>query len=97
MAQSLESPSSFNKALLARTAGGTFDGAHYELKKLRDQWFSRQVHYVRTVDYIGYDKESGIYIFDRFGFYQGQLLNTTNLILLRRTSINSKPMLKITR
>ncbi|WP_163831855.1 toprim domain-containing protein [Spartinivicinus ruber] len=72
--QSLESPSSFNKALLARTAGGTFDGAHYELKKLRDQWFSRQVHYVRTVDYIGYDRESGIYIFDQFGFYQGQLL-----------------------
>ncbi len=70
---SFDSPASFNKSLLVRTPGGTFDGRANDLKKLRDEWFNKKISYVKTVPFIGYDKESKVYIFPDFAFHNGKL------------------------
>ncbi|BES69745.1 toprim domain-containing protein [Marinobacter nanhaiticus D15-8W] len=68
----LESPSAFNKALLNRTAGGTFDGDARDLKRLRDQWFNRRISYVHTIPFVGYYRDAGSYVFPGFGYHKGQ-------------------------
>ena len=70
----LESPASFNKALLNQAPGATFDGSANQLKIIRDQWFDKGVMIVDTVSFIGYDKESEIYVFPEFGYSKGQYL-----------------------
>jgi hypothetical protein len=70
----LESPGSFNKALLIYAPGCTFDGEAWQFKIMRDKWFNDGIDYVQTVPFIGYEKQSGIYIFPEFAYYQGRLL-----------------------
>lgn len=70
----LESPASFNKALLMYAPGCTFDGEAWQFRILRDKWFNDGIDYVSTVPFIGYEKQSGIYIFPEFAFYQGRVL-----------------------
>lgn len=74
MGGALESPAAFNKALLVYAPGCTFDGEAWQFRILRDKWFNHGIDYVSTVPFIGYDKQSGIYIFPQFAFYQGRLL-----------------------
>ncbi|BFM20480.1 toprim domain-containing protein [Gilvimarinus japonicus] len=70
----LESPGSFNKALLNQAPGATFDGSANQLKIIRDQWFDKGVMIVDCVPFIGYDKDSDIYVFPDFGYSKGQFL-----------------------
>jgi len=70
----LESPGSFNKALLNQAPGATFDGSANQLKIIRDGWFDKGVMIVDTVPFVGYDKDSEIYVFPDFGFSKGQYL-----------------------
>ncbi len=74
----LESASSFNKALLTKTPGGTFDGTVKDLKRLRDFWFNKKISYIKTVPFIGYDKDSQVYIFPEFAFHKGKFLDINN-------------------
>ncbi|GLS24761.1 toprim domain-containing protein [Marinibactrum halimedae] len=68
----LTEPRAFGQALISNTDGGTFDGAAGDLKKLRDQWLNRQVDFVETVPFVGYDEESQTYIFPECGYQNGQ-------------------------
>jgi hypothetical protein len=70
----LESPKSFNKALLNQAPGCTFDGSENQLKMLRDRWFHNGVKQVRTINYQGYDKSCQTYIFQDFSFHNGRRL-----------------------
>lgn len=70
----LESPSSFNKALLNRSPGSTFDGDARQMKVIREWWFNKGIEIVDTVPFIGYEKNSNIYIFPEFAYYQGRKL-----------------------
>ena len=70
----LESPASFNKALLKNTHGGTFDGNARQLKNLRDGWLNRQMKRVTSLPFIGYDKEVNAWIFQDHAFHNGKRL-----------------------
>lgn len=70
----LESPKSFNKALLNQAPGSTFDGSEYQLKLLRDRWFDGGVKTVETINFLGYEKHCQVYVFQDFAFHNGRKL-----------------------
>lgn len=74
----LENHTAFKKALLNQVPGAKFKGDAYNLESITDQWFNRGVMIVQTVPFIGYDKETGIYVYNEFGFYKGRFLKMTN-------------------
>jgi hypothetical protein len=71
----LESASSFNKALLNRTSGGTFDGTAKDLKFYRDRWFDHKASVVTSMPFVGYDKDSQAYLFPNHGYHKGRLMD----------------------
>jgi hypothetical protein len=87
----LESPASFNKALLNKAAGATFDGNAFQLKVIRDRWFNQGITHVQTVPFIGYDKSSGIYVYSKFAYFQGRELkiNKHNYFSGNKTKIKT--------
>jgi hypothetical protein len=68
----IESAPSFNKALLVTAGSATFDGKPSHYKIIRERWFKRKSLEVETVPFVGYDKTTGAYLFQTFGFYQGR-------------------------
>lgn len=68
----IESSSSFNKALLSKVTGATFEGDAKQLKAVREAWFAKGIDEIQTVPFIGYDKESKIYLFPKFAFKNGR-------------------------
>lgn len=73
----VESPGSFNKALLNTVAGATFDGEAWQMKRLRERWFNHEMVMVKTVPFAGYDKDSRAYLFQGFAYHEGKLLKPT--------------------
>ncbi|MEW5250763.1 toprim domain-containing protein [Microbulbifer sp. 2201CG32-9] len=70
----LESPKSFNKALLNQAPGSTFDGSEQQLKLLRDRWFDSGVKTVETINFLGYERHCQVYVFQDFAFHNGRKL-----------------------
>lgn len=68
----IESPASFNKALLKRTLGGTFDGGAAEMKRLRDDWLNNHMKLVQSNPFAGYDRQHQVYVFQNFAFHKGR-------------------------
>jgi len=87
----IESPTAFNKALLTRTLGGTFDGGIKELKYLRDNWLNRQMKLVRCNPFLGYDIDSQTYVFQDFAFHKGKELQLNDQGFFQ---VNSRTALK---
>ena len=87
----LESPSSFNKALLNNTHGGTFDGNARQMKNLRDRWLNRKIKRVGSLPFIGYDKEVNGWIFQNHAFHGGKRidLNKQGYFDLPKTGIKT--------
>lgn len=72
----LKGPASFDEALMKAAPGATFDGTVDQLKKIREGWFDYGFKRVESVNFIGYDKQTGIYIFPDFAFHSGRHLRT---------------------
>ncbi|WP_244512235.1 toprim domain-containing protein [Maridesulfovibrio ferrireducens] len=62
----------FHKALLNRTAGGTFSGTPADMRILTKHWLQNELPTVRSIPYIGYDNESQAYIYPAAAFYKGK-------------------------
>lgn len=90
----LESPASFNKALLNQSPGATFDGSANQLKRIRDQWFDNGVLIVETVPFVGYDKDTKIYIFPEFAFYNCRYLRPNKSGFVSANNTRLKTTLK---
>lgn len=73
-ASAVETPAGLNKALLGATPGGSFSGNPTDMKYLHERWFDQRPSYVETVPFIGYYKESEVYVFGDRGFYKGRRL-----------------------
>lgn len=87
----LESPASFNKALLNQSPGATFDGSVSQLKRIREHWFDKGVLIVETVPFIGYDKDTKMYIYPEFAFYKGRYLrpNKSGFVTANKTRLKT--------
>ena len=72
---SLESPNSFNKALLGKTPGGTFDGNPSDMKMLKEGWFDKAISEIQSFFFLGYSRETKTYVFPEFGFTHGRLID----------------------
>ncbi|MEN9360620.1 MAG: hypothetical protein RL095_2155 [Verrucomicrobiota bacterium] len=70
----LESPASWNKALLSKTPGGTFDGTAADWKKMKESWFDSRINSVTTIPFVGYAKEFEAYIFPGFAYHGSKRL-----------------------
>jgi len=74
----LQSPSSFSSVLLNKSSGGSFDGTVYDLKHLRDEWFDWGICEVRSFPFVGYDRDTGIYVFPFGAYYKNRFIKVNN-------------------
>ena len=72
--KSMLSPKDFSGNLITAGSGFTFDGSPLDLKILKDSWFNRKLKKLEVIDYVGYSREYGVYVFPEFGFKNGKLL-----------------------
>lgn len=70
----VESPTAFNKALLANAPGATFTGNAKDFTYLVKQWFNKQVKTVESIGFVGYSKEHDAWIFPKFAYSKGQYI-----------------------
>ena len=71
---SLDTPASFKKALLNQSPGARFKGTESQFERIKERWFDNGILVVNSVQFVGYDKETGIYIFPKFAFCNGRYL-----------------------
>lgn len=68
----IASADSFHKALLNRTGGGIFNGSPADMRIITKRWLRNQLPVVRSVPYVGYDSESGAYIYPTTAYFKGR-------------------------
>lgn len=67
-------PAEFNKALLTRSLGGSFDGTAKHFRILRDGWLNRRLVTVSALPFVGYDPGTKAYIFRDHAWHLGRRL-----------------------
>lgn len=65
-------PVDFNKALLNRSLGGTFDGTAGHFKTLRKGWLNHRLVTVSALPFVGYDSATKAYIFKDHAWHCGR-------------------------
>lgn len=94
----LNEPKAFSTTLLSTTPGGRFDGGSPDLTYLMRKWTDREVPYVQTIPFIGYDEGSKAYIFPSFGYKDGRLIKANRHGYLQvgtaglKTTLGSVPL-----
>lgn len=86
----LSSASEFKKRLLSIAAGSVFTGSSQQLDRImKDQLYN--IKTVQTVDFVGYSKEHGCYVYNDIAIKDGELfrLNDEDFFDMGRLSIKS--------
>lgn len=93
---SLETSKSFHRALVGIAAGGAFYGNEKDFRTIYDAWFSQRKasEEVRSVNFMGYDKAFGGYVFRDFGFKGGRLIPVNDIGLIQGEGEKIKSTLK---
>jgi len=80
------SASDFKKGVMNDGNGAHFTGSTKQLDQLYQSWFFKKPRIVRTLDFVGYDKQSGAYIFNKFAVHNGNeiALNEEDFFLCKR-------------
>lgn len=83
--------SDFKKSALQKAPGALFTGTNLDLDNLYKTWFRRPPKTVRTIDYVGYDKDSKIYVFSKYAISNGIIynLNKDDFFQIGKTGIKS--------
>ncbi|MEW6166038.1 MAG: toprim domain-containing protein [Pseudomonadota bacterium] len=86
----LASASEFKKRLLGIAPGAVFTGTAGQLDAMLKTWLSR-IKTVETIDFIGYSKEHGAWVFNDVAVKDGRVipLNAEDFFEIRRLSIKS--------
>ncbi len=92
----LEGPKGFHKSLVGLAAGGAFYGSDKDFRFIYDTWFlnKKASKEVSTLNYMGYDKDFGGYVFDKYGFKNGQYIEVNEIGLLQYQDKETKTTLK---
>ncbi|MEY8251368.1 MAG: hypothetical protein RPR91_03205, partial [Colwellia sp.] len=92
----LEGPKGFHKSLVGLAAGGAFYGSDKDFRFIYDTWFlnKKASEEVSTLNYMGYDKDFGGYVFDKYGFKNGQFIEVNDIGLLQYQDKKTKTTLK---
>lgn len=73
------SHSSLNNAFARLSRGGRFQCSRADFKILHDRWFKHQSTFVRTINHIGYEPDSKMYIFKDYAIHNGREIKIDNL------------------
>lgn len=86
----LASASEFKKRLLGIAAGAVFTGSAWQLDMMLKKWLGR-IKTVETVDYIGYSRDHGAWVFNNVAIAGGKAvpLNDEDFFDIGRLSIKS--------
>lgn len=83
---------SFNQALLKNTPGARFTGGKNHIEHLHEKiWFYRPAKEVKTINFSGYDKVSGAYVYNDTAFLNGKRegVNKQGFFDLRKVAIKT--------
>jgi len=92
----LESAKSFHRALVGIAAGGAFYGNEKDFRTIYDAWFidRKASEEVRSVNFMGYDKDFGGYVFRDFGYKDGKYIPVNDIGLIVGSGEKIKSTLK---
>lgn len=81
----------FKKAAMHKAPGAQFTGSTKELDILYRDWTSYIPKIVRTLDFIGYDKDSKAYVFNDYAVQDGRIikLNNESFFQLKKSGIKT--------
>lgn len=81
----------FKKAVMHKTPSALFTGSTKDLDYLYQHWMGRIPKIVKTLDYVGYDRDSGAYVYTDYAVEAGQLLklNKESFFQLKQSGIKS--------
>lgn len=81
----------FKKAVMHKTPSALFTGSTKELDYMYQQWMGRIPKIVKTLDYVGYDRDSGAYVYLGYAVENGQILklNKESFFQLQKTGIKT--------
>jgi hypothetical protein len=65
----------FKKAVMQRTPSALFTGTTRELDFMYQQWMGHIPKIVKTLDFVGYDRGTGAYVYLDYAIENGKLLN----------------------
>jgi hypothetical protein len=65
----------FKKAAMQKAPGAQFTGSGTDLDYLYKHWMGKIPKIVTTLDYVGYDKATGAYVFPDYAVQGGRILN----------------------
>lgn len=68
----LTNPDNFKRALMSKTRGGTFEGSAGNLKTMCSWWLDKRIPTVEKHSFVGYEKESGAYIYQKHAWFRGR-------------------------
>ncbi len=83
---------SFNQALLKNTPGARFTGGKNHIEHLHEKiWFYRPAKEVKTINFSGYDKVSGAYVYNDTAFLDGkrESINKQGFFDLKKVAIKT--------
>lgn len=81
----------FKKAVMHKTPSALFTGSTKELDYMYQQWMGRIPKIVKTLDFVGYDRETGAYVYMDYAVENGQLLklNKESFFQLKKSGIKT--------
>ena len=75
-ANDIDCPANMKRSLLSKVTGARIKATPSDLEWMQKSWFDHGTgpEEIRTIPFIGYDKETGIYAFPEFGYHNGKMV-----------------------
>ena len=96
-ANDLDCPANFKRSILAKVTGARISANTTDMEIMKKNWFDGGTgpEEIRTLPYVGYDKETGAYAFPDFGYHQDKMVKKNKEGYLDFQSVSLKCSLKL--
>ncbi|MCX4187188.1 toprim domain-containing protein [Methylophaga sp. OBS4] len=90
--KTLSTAGDFKKAAMHKAPGAQFVGNQFDMDRLYRTWMANIPKVVRTLDYIGYDKDTAAYVFNDYAVQDGRIieLNNESFFQLKKSGIKTE-------
>ena len=81
----------FKKSAMQKAPGAQFTGSNQDMDYLYQHWMGKIPKIVTTLDYVGYDRQTGAYVFPNFAVQNGKIieLNQESFFQLKQGGIKT--------
>lgn len=89
--KTLSTAGDFKKSAMHKAPGAQFTGNQFDMDRLYRSWMANVPKVVRTLDFIGYDRDTKAYVFNDYAVQDGKLiqLNDESFFQLKKTGIKT--------